>query len=271
MRIAKSRVVNLFIELGCPKAEKWSNEVLEGRVGLICELYGLDKEIDKSYRKFFEKVYTAVQNGVEIIIVDDSEEPVVEPVQRVDTELRLPPYETPVEERERRASKRGKSKNDVQEDQVCAESITEAEASKSLGETLVEPAAAKETVKPVSKRRNKRQDYSKYLSKWGTWIWMPGYAIDEYLLAGGAGTVEEIAVATKRKLVSVQRQLILLLRFGLVIWDENDVFRAATREERIDFIEHGIKEKFRPLGKFIVRKPDFTDVETIPMEGTVDV
>jgi hypothetical protein len=90
---------------------------------------------------------------------------------------------------------------------------------------------------------------------------MPGHAIDQFFLNGGSGTITEIMEATKRKRVSVQRQLLVLLRLGLVIWGENDVFRSATREERIDFIDHGIKEKFRPMGTFVTRKPCFEDVE----------
>ena len=225
MRIEKSRLVNLFVLLGCPKAEKWSNEVLEGRVGAICELFDLDMPIEKSYRKLFEKVFTAVQTKEEIVIINDSEEPAVKPIQRVDTRLRLPPIETPAERQ------RGKKRQ--------------------------------QRVEVVKKQKRNRghSKYSEYLSEWGTWKWMPGHAIDQFFLAGGSGTITEIMKATKRKRVSVQRQLLVLLRFGLVIWGENDVFRAATREERIDFIDHGIKEKFRPMGVFVIRKPDFEDTE----------
>jgi len=54
---------------------------------------------------------------------------------------------------------------------------------------------------------------------------------------------------------ATQRHLLLLHRFGLIIWGEGNVFRMATREERIAFIENGIKERFRPIGAFVVRKP----------------
>ena len=101
MKIAKSRLVNLFVHLGCPKAEKWSNEVLEGRVGSICELFDLGMPVDEKYRKLFEKVYSGVQNKEAIIIVDDDESPIEEPIQRVETELLMPGYETPVEQEER--------------------------------------------------------------------------------------------------------------------------------------------------------------------------
>jgi hypothetical protein len=233
MQVEKSRLVNLFVLLGCPKAEKWSNEVLEGRVGAICELFDLSTPIEKPYRKLFEKVYAAAKTKEEIIIIDDAEEPVVEPIKRIDANLRLPPFETPVEQQERQKGKK-KPKN----------------------------------IEPVKKcKRDRGQSrYSEYLSEWGTWKWMPGHIIDQFFLNGGMGTIAEIAEATKRKRVSVQQQLLVLLRFGLVVWGENDVFRAATREERIDFIDHGIKEKFRPMGVFVVRKPDFED-----MEGGVDV
>jgi hypothetical protein len=238
MKIAKSRLVNLFVHLGCPKAEKWSNEVLEGRVGSICELFDLGMPVVEGYRKLFEKVYAAVQNKEAITIVDDDEDPVDEPIQRVDTGLRMPDYETPVEQQERQKPKQKRKQKVV--------------------DTPAEPEVAGEIVakaaKPATSKR-KKTDYGQYLSEWGTWKWMPGYEIDLFFLAGGFGTIDEIAAATKRKRVSVQRHLLLLLRFGLVIWGKEDVFRVATREERIDFIDHGIKEKFRPMSAFVVRKP----------------
>jgi len=241
MRIAKSRLVNLFVQLGCPKAEKWSNEVLEGRIGNIYELFDLTTPVNEKYRKLFEKVYTAAKSKESILIVDDDEDPIDEPILRVDTSLRMSPYETPVEQMERQ---RGQKRTPKQE----------------AADHPVEVEAAAEVTSPATRTR-KRQDYSQYLSEWGTWKWMPGYDIDEFFLAGGSGTVEEIAKATKRKRVSVQRHLLLLHRFGLIIWGDGDIFRKATREERIDFIDNGIQEKFRPMSPFVVRKP-FTYTET---------
>ena len=222
MRVAKSRLVNLFVHLGCPKAEKWSNDVLEGRVAAICELFDLEMPIDDEYRKLFKKVYGEVKENGSVTIVDDAEEPVTVPVQRVDTSLRLHPDETPFEQERR---KRGH----------------------------------KTASEPPPKKRGQRGDYGQYLSEWGTWNWMPGYEVDKFFLAGGSGTIAEISEVTHRKRVSVQRHLLLLLRFGLIIWGEGDVFRSATRAERIHFIDHGIKKTYRPMGVFVVRKPMITD------------
>jgi len=242
MQIAKSRLVNLFVHLGCPKAEKWSNEVLEHRAAAICELFDLEMEVNSEYRKFFEKLYAAVQAKVEITIVDDDSEPAVDPIQRIDTSLKLPPFETPVEQQERqeKTQKWGRKK------------VTDVAADPSE-EQAEEPAEPRTPQK--RERKGQPPNYGQYLSEWGTWIWMPGYEIDQFFLAGGSGTIPEIMAATDRKRVSVQRHLLLLLRFGLVIWGEGDVFRMATREERIEFMDHGIKEKFRPIGTFVVRKP----------------
>ena len=126
--------------------------------------------------------------------------------------------------------------------------------SKNVADTLAKPVQIESPAKQGRKCR--QQDcYGQYLSEWGTWIWMPGYEIDQFFLAGGVGTIPEIMEATDRKRKSVQRHLLLLHRFGLIIWGEGNVFRMATREERIAFIENGIKEKFRPIGAFVVRKP----------------
>jgi len=237
MQVAKSRLVNLFVLLGCPKAEKWSNEVLEYRAAAICELFDLEMEVDKEYRKFFEKLYAAVQNKEPITIVDDVAKPVVSPVQRIDTSLKLPPFETPVEQQERQEKAHKCRKKD-------------AEVAADPSEELTEPQ------EPQKRGRTQQQsNYGQYLSEWGTWTWTPGYEIDQFFLAGGSGTIPQIMAATDRKRVSVQRHLLLLLRFGLVIWDEGGVFRKATREERIEFIDQGIKDKFRPMGVFVVRKP----------------
>jgi len=238
MQVAKSRLVNLFVLLGCPKAEKWSNEVLECRAAAICELFDLEMEVDEKYRKLFERLYAAVQAKEEITIVDDDSEPVVDPIQRIDSSLKLPPFETPVEQQKRQEKTQKKRRK--KETEVAADS----------SEEQPEPQERQ-------KRGRKRQDpnYGQYLSEWGTWIWMPGYEVDQFFLAGGSGTIPEIMAATDRKRKSVQRHLLLLHRFGLIIWGEGDVFRMATREERIEFMDRGIKEKFRPIGTFVVRKP----------------
>jgi hypothetical protein len=54
MCIAKSRVVNLFILLGLPKAAKWNDEILTGKIATLHELFKLDMKTDKRYRKLFK-------------------------------------------------------------------------------------------------------------------------------------------------------------------------------------------------------------------------
>ena len=244
MKIARSRLVNLFVSLGCLKAEKWSNEVLEGRVASICELFELSTPIDEEYQKVFRRVHEAVKNKEEIFIVDDIEKPIVEPIQRVDKSLRLSSVETVAEGRVRNNGEDGIGGGEVAD--IVAE---ETEDSIDISENSER--------KSVCSSRRKLLPPAEYMSSWGTWEWMPGYEVDMFFLSGKSGTIVEIADATKRKKISVQRHLITLLRFGMVVWDEGDVFRSATREERINFIDHGIKETFKPLGAFIVRKPMF--------------
>ncbi|MDR2115852.1 MAG: hypothetical protein LBP87_05670 [Planctomycetaceae bacterium] len=98
MRIAKSRVVNLFILLGCPKAVKWNNEVLAGRVATLHELFDPAMEIDNNYRALFEKVYNASKNNIAIDIIDDTNNPVVAIIRNTDAvTLKMKPIEEPPE------------------------------------------------------------------------------------------------------------------------------------------------------------------------------
>jgi hypothetical protein len=95
MRIAKSRVVNLLITLGCPKAAKWSDEILAGRVATIHEVFDLEMNVGEKYRSLFEKVYKASKDNAVIEIIDDSQNPAEELLQNVDTNLRMKPVEKP--------------------------------------------------------------------------------------------------------------------------------------------------------------------------------
>jgi hypothetical protein len=97
MRIAKSRVVNLFIMLGCPKAVKWNNEVLTGRVATIHELFSLDMALDEKYKKLFEKIYQAAKDNIAIEIIDDTDNPAEEIIRNVDTTLKMKPIEESTE------------------------------------------------------------------------------------------------------------------------------------------------------------------------------
>jgi hypothetical protein len=72
MRIAKSRVVNLFIILGCPKAAKWNDEILAGRVATMHEVFDLEMQVGEQYQKLFEKVYNDSKDNTAIEIIDDS-------------------------------------------------------------------------------------------------------------------------------------------------------------------------------------------------------
>jgi hypothetical protein len=110
MRVVKSRVVNLFITLGCPKAMKWNNDVLTGRVGTLHELFDLDMEIDEKYRGLFTKIYNAAKNNLTIDIVDDSDSPVEALIKNVSAVVKMKPVE---EVPEGQSIKPPKSKSEV--------------------------------------------------------------------------------------------------------------------------------------------------------------
>jgi hypothetical protein len=99
MRIAKSRVVNLLITLGCPKAAKWSDEILAGRVATIHEVFDLEMNVGEKYQSLFEKVYKASKDNAVIEILDDSQNPAEELLQNVDTTLRMKPTEKPTSDK----------------------------------------------------------------------------------------------------------------------------------------------------------------------------
>jgi hypothetical protein len=89
MKIAKSQVVNLFIILGCPKAAKWSDEYLAGRVAYVHELFEPGMEIDARYRQLFALVYEAGQAGDSVEIFDDSGDPVEQIISNIDLNLTI--------------------------------------------------------------------------------------------------------------------------------------------------------------------------------------
>jgi hypothetical protein len=91
MKIFKSRVVNLFTLLGCPKAAKWNNEVLTGRVAMLHELFEPDMEIDEKYRDFFVKIYNASKENSHITIVDDTDNPLEPLIKNAVTTLTMKP------------------------------------------------------------------------------------------------------------------------------------------------------------------------------------
>ncbi|MDR0611057.1 MAG: hypothetical protein LBG58_13175 [Planctomycetaceae bacterium] len=99
MRIAKSRVVNLFILLGCPKAAKWNDEILAGRVATMHEVFDLEMQVDKKYQPLFEKIYKASKENLAIDIIDDSHNPVESLLRNVDTDLRMKPIEQPTDDK----------------------------------------------------------------------------------------------------------------------------------------------------------------------------
>ncbi|MDR2170715.1 MAG: hypothetical protein LBP59_11280 [Planctomycetaceae bacterium] len=98
MQIAKSKVVNLFITLGCLKASKWSNDVLAERVASLPELFEPQMMINDKYQELFEDIYELVTKGQEITVLDDSDAPVEELLPSIDRNIRMkPPVIEPVD------------------------------------------------------------------------------------------------------------------------------------------------------------------------------
>jgi hypothetical protein len=95
MLVAKSRVVNLFILLGCPKAAKWNDDILTGRVATLHELFEPEMEIDSKYQKLFEKIYNASKNGTSIEIINDADNPVEPLLKNMDVVSRMKPIVEP--------------------------------------------------------------------------------------------------------------------------------------------------------------------------------
>jgi len=363
LRIAKSRIINLFLKLGCSKASKWTDDVLEGRVATIHEVFVPSMLVNDPYEKMFTKLYNASRLCESVEIVDDSEEPVEPILKSVDVNLRMmpvppespdpavlmqnrkeqfepdavedtpdiEPQEPPVVESDTLGSEEiNTSEPDAVEDtpdsggklmsvldavckvlvdagtplkvRVISKTIIEQGLWLTTGNTpeatvnasvcmdikkkggqsrFIKVSPSCYTVRPdiqpnemiCTTRRlrgvsqNKKYDsqsrfraqsknpqyYANLMSDWGTWQWSSGYKVDEFLLNDGQGTLESIADTLKLSVTTVRNQLGTLIRFGLVIYQDDGVFRAASRDERISFIDHGIKETYRPLGVFINR------------------
>jgi hypothetical protein len=296
MNVPKSRIVNLFILLGCSKAALWDNEVLAGRIESLPELFVPEMVIRNGeypeYQELFKHIYDLTKAGQRVTVYDDSNAPVVQLIPSIDRNLTMKTevetakeqvdnnstsnsienssetnvqIENGTKSKKTKQSKSNVKFNDVFDsvvanidkvDSIIDEAVEQVErrkksrrkAVKQDGTGEVKVPKYKSIAKVLLERQQQKVDWSDVMSVYGSFKWSIRYQIDLFFAAGNSGTLEEVATVSKVSILQAKRHLLELIRTGVVVYDvEQKVFRGATREERIRYIDEGAPKIFKPF------------------------
>jgi hypothetical protein len=248
LSVERSKIINMFTVLRCPKAALWSDNVLEGRVAAMYELFDPEMEIDNRYKLVYLEVIKASSKGDKIVIIDDRAKPVESPISFDFNDINSVPREyVMVEDTDDdievkpKKSKKGKKEKNIWTERKSIEDFVAL-----VGEYGEEKAmemyenSKKNIQQPVLQR------YHDKMTEWGTWLWCDTHVVDEYFLSGNQGTIEQISEKTGLTKRSLQLCLPKLVQYGMIVYQDDEVFRASTREERITFVDYGVQYQFKP-------------------------
>jgi hypothetical protein len=75
LKIARSKLVNLFITLGCTTAPEWNDEQLQQRFDAIPDMFPADT-VAGLYQKAFDRLRICKSEGIPVFILDDTAKPI---------------------------------------------------------------------------------------------------------------------------------------------------------------------------------------------------
>lgn len=264
MRVARSRVVNMFLRLGCKPAYTWNDATLQGRIDRLQELFSLDMDAGDS-DKLFRKLWKALDGKEEIELLDDTEEPAEkligeedvpkkarmkkeapddEPPKASKSKAKAKIVDVPDDDEEKTSTPSKSSKGSKSDKSKSAKLMKDKEPAKpvkgntepvksSKGKTDKKDTKPAKSSKPAQASEEKKAvETNRWFAKMGT----QADIIDSFFFDGNTGTAREIAEATDVPFLTVTNHLHRRHSAGFLT-TENSVWRCMTRAERMVFLD----------------------------------